>query len=88
VRTALLSDICEINPPLRHRPANDTMVSFLSMSEVGVDGTTAPGVERPFAEVANTYTHFRQGDVLATSFHPELTDDARVHRLFVDRLDR
>ncbi|GAA3041785.1 pyridoxal 5'-phosphate synthase glutaminase subunit PdxT [Actinokineospora globicatena] len=26
----------------------------------------------------------RQGNVLATSFHPELTGDARVHRLFVD----
>jgi pyridoxal 5'-phosphate synthase pdxT subunit len=26
----------------------------------------------------------RQGPLLATSFHPELTDDARVHRLFVD----
>ena len=26
----------------------------------------------------------RQGDVLATSFHPELTGDTRVHRLFVD----
>ncbi|GLZ43036.1 pyridoxal 5'-phosphate synthase glutaminase subunit PdxT [Actinokineospora sp. NBRC 105648] len=25
-----------------------------------------------------------QGNVLATSFHPELTGDARVHRLFVD----
>ncbi|MFE0381277.1 pyridoxal 5'-phosphate synthase glutaminase subunit PdxT [Streptomyces inhibens] len=26
----------------------------------------------------------RQGNVLATSFHPELTGDHRVHRLFVD----
>ena len=26
----------------------------------------------------------RQGPVLATSFHPELTGDPRVHRLFVD----
>lgn len=26
----------------------------------------------------------RQGNVLATSFHPELTDDPRVHALFVD----
>ncbi|MEV0677641.1 pyridoxal 5'-phosphate synthase glutaminase subunit PdxT [Actinosynnema sp. NPDC050436] len=26
----------------------------------------------------------RQGHVLATSFHPELTGDGRVHRLFVD----
>ncbi len=26
----------------------------------------------------------RQGRLLATAFHPELTDDPRVHRLFVD----
>jgi 5'-phosphate synthase pdxT subunit len=26
----------------------------------------------------------RQGPLLATSFHPELTGDPRVHRLFVD----
>ena len=28
----------------------------------------------------------RQGDILAAAFHPELTDDRRVHRLFVDDL--
>ena len=26
----------------------------------------------------------RQGNLLATSFHPELTGDLRVHRYFVD----
>ena len=26
----------------------------------------------------------RQGALLATSFHPELTGDLRVHRLFLD----
>jgi 5'-phosphate synthase pdxT subunit len=26
----------------------------------------------------------RQGDVIATSFHPELTGDTRIHSLFVD----
>ncbi|PPK67376.1 pyridoxal 5'-phosphate synthase glutaminase subunit PdxT [Actinokineospora auranticolor] len=30
----------------------------------------------------------RQGTVLATAFHPELTGDARVHRLFVDIVNR
>jgi 5'-phosphate synthase pdxT subunit len=28
----------------------------------------------------------RQGHLLATSFHPELTGDNRIHRLFVDQL--
>ena len=26
----------------------------------------------------------RQGAVLGTSFHPELTDDLRIHRMFLD----
>jgi len=26
----------------------------------------------------------RQGAVLATGFHPELTDDSRIHEQFVD----
>jgi 5'-phosphate synthase pdxT subunit len=26
----------------------------------------------------------RQGSVLATAFHPEITGDRRVHKLFVD----
>src|SRR4051794_10351078 len=30
----------------------------------------------------------RQGNVLATSFHPELTGDRRVHALFVDLVRR
>jgi 5'-phosphate synthase pdxT subunit len=28
----------------------------------------------------------RHGDTLVTSFHPELTDDARIHRLFLDQV--
>ena len=30
----------------------------------------------------------RQGDMLATSFHPEVTGDVRVHRLFVEIVGR
>jgi len=26
----------------------------------------------------------REGNILVTAFHPELTEDDRVHRLFVD----
>ncbi|MEV6911620.1 pyridoxal 5'-phosphate synthase glutaminase subunit PdxT [Amycolatopsis sp. NPDC051071] len=35
-------------------------------------------------DVAARIVAVRQGAVLATSFHPELTGDDRVHRLFVD----
>ncbi|MDX3195007.1 pyridoxal 5'-phosphate synthase glutaminase subunit PdxT [Streptomyces sp. MN03-5084-2B] len=39
-----------------------------------------PGVDEDTARIVAV----RQGAVLATAFHPELTPDVRVHRLFVD----
>lgn len=62
----------------------------------GLDGPThavfirAPWVERvgPDVEVlaraAGHIVAVRQGAALATAFHPEVTGDRRVHRLFVD----
>ena len=52
----------------------------------------APWVEETGAQVEVLGTEpatgrivaVRQGPLLATSFHPELTGDVRVHRLFVD----
>jgi len=38
-------------------------------------------------ERAGTIVAVRQGPVLATSFHPELTPDDRVHRYFVDMVE-
>jgi pyridoxal 5'-phosphate synthase pdxT subunit len=64
----------------------------------GLDGPVhavfirAPWVERvgPDVEVlARAAGHpvaVRQGRLLATSFHPEITGDRRVHKLFVDSL--
>lgn len=52
----------------------------------------APWVERlgpdveVLAQVAGHPVAVRQGHLLATSFHPELTDDARMHELFVRRI--
>ncbi|MEO6711865.1 MAG: pyridoxal 5'-phosphate synthase glutaminase subunit PdxT [Mycobacteriales bacterium] len=45
--------------------------------------TCGDGVE-VVARAADRIVAVRQGDVLATSFHPELTDDVRVHGLFAD----
>lgn len=62
----------------------------------GLDGPVhavfirAPWVERVgpgvtvLAEAAGHPVAVRQGRVLATSFHPEVTGDRRIHRLFVD----
>jgi 5'-phosphate synthase pdxT subunit len=50
----------------------------------------APWVERVGASVqvlataAGHAVAVRQGQVLATAFHPEMTGDRRIHRLFVD----
>lgn len=50
----------------------------------------APWVERVGADVqvlaraAGHVVAVRQGPVLATSFHPEMTGDRRIHQLFVD----
>jgi 5'-phosphate synthase pdxT subunit len=55
----------------------------------------APWVERTGPEVtvlgsvpgpdgAGRIVAVRQGGLMATSFHPELTGDARIHRLFVE----
>ena len=49
---------------------------------------TGPGVEVlgtvVAGPVAGRIVAVRQGALLATSFHPELTGDLRVHRLFLD----
>jgi 5'-phosphate synthase pdxT subunit len=50
----------------------------------------APWVERVGPDVrvlgraADHIVAVRQGQMLATSFHPEMTGDRRIHRLFVD----
>ncbi|MFW6638898.1 pyridoxal 5'-phosphate synthase glutaminase subunit PdxT [Nocardiopsis algeriensis] len=38
----------------------------------------------PGGDGAGRIVAVRQGGLMATSFHPELTGDARIHRLFVD----
>lgn len=42
-----------------------------------------PGVQ-VLASVAGHPVAVREGNVLATAFHPEVTGDRRIHRLFVD----
>lgn len=71
-----------------HNPAEDGEAPFRAVF------IRAPWVERvgPEVEVLATVAYddenhvvaVRQGNVLATSFHPEVTGDHRVHGLFVD----
>ncbi|MFR9750266.1 pyridoxal 5'-phosphate synthase glutaminase subunit PdxT [Nocardia sp. 004] len=75
----------------------ETDLSFAGLTDGPVRAVfiRAPWVERagPDVEVLATVADgpaagrivaVRQGNVLATSFHPEVTGDLRVHRLFVD----
>lgn len=39
------------------------------------------------AEFANKPVMLKQNNILITTFHPELTDDLRVHRYFIDMID-
>jgi len=45
--------------------------------------SVGPQVETLCALADGTIVAARQGNLLATSFHPELTDDPRVHQLFL-----
>ena len=46
-----------------------------------------PAVE-VFAEYDGAPVLVRQGNVLASSFHPELTDDTRIHEFFLSFLEK
>ncbi|MFQ5524250.1 MAG: pyridoxal 5'-phosphate synthase glutaminase subunit PdxT [Acidimicrobiia bacterium] len=52
----------------------------------------APWIEKTAAEVkvlASVETHpvmVRQGAIMASSFHPELTGDTRIHRMFIETI--
>lgn len=60
-------------------PVNAVFIRAPWVESVGV------GVEI-LAQVDNHPVAIRQGNILATSFHPELTGDVRVHKFFVEQL--
>ncbi|WP_371614999.1 pyridoxal 5'-phosphate synthase glutaminase subunit PdxT [Streptomyces sp. NBC_00454] len=76
----------------RQNESFEAQVDFAGIDGGPVEGVfiRAPWVESvgACAEVLATYdghtVAVRQGNVLATSFHPELTGDDRVHAYFVD----
>ncbi|MGC4935848.1 pyridoxal 5'-phosphate synthase glutaminase subunit PdxT [Gordonia sp. DT30] len=56
------------------------------VEKVGADVEVLARV--PGGPAAGRIVAVRQGDVLATSFHPEVTGDRRVHAYFVDMVRR
>jgi pyridoxal 5'-phosphate synthase pdxT subunit len=59
--------------------------SFESVTEVdGVGAMRTVFIRAPWVERVGEGVAVRQGSLLATAFHPELTGDLRMHRYFVD----
>jgi 5'-phosphate synthase pdxT subunit len=71
----------------------DVAVAGLDEAPVHAVFIRAPVVERVgddvhvLAEVGGRPVACRQGPVLVTAFHPELSDDLRVHELFVRQVE-
>ncbi len=72
----------------------DSFEADLEIPEIGGAPFRAVFIRAPFidrtgdgvqvlARVGDTPVFARQGNLLASSFHPELTDDDRIHELFV-----
>lgn len=70
VRTAVLSDICDINPRAPKSISDDEVVSFLPMSAVSEGGFVEYEEKRQFAAVKKGYTYFERGDVLVAKITP------------------
>jgi 5'-phosphate synthase pdxT subunit len=69
-------------PALGEEPVPGVFIRAPVVSEQG------PGVEVLARDDAGRPIAVRQGRVLATAFHPELTGDRRLHRLLMRMIDR
>ena len=89
--------LCGIDMTVRRNAFGRQVDSFEGdIAFEGLDGPVravfirAPWVERVgagvevLARAAGHVVAVRQGSMLATAFHPEMTGDRRIHRLFVD----
>jgi 5'-phosphate synthase pdxT subunit len=68
-------------PSLGEEPVHGVFIRAPIVSEVG------PEVEVLARDPDGRPIAVRQGRVLATAFHPELTPDRRLHRLFLDLIE-
>ena len=89
-----------INAQVRRNAFGRQVDSFeTDLSFAGISGAAfrAVFIRAPWVESVGTQVEvlasfnghpvaIRQGHLLATSFHPELTGDNRIHRFFVDQL--
>lgn len=69
-------------PDSADTPVHAVFIRAPWVEEVGPAATALARVES--GPAAGRIVAVRQGSLLATSFHPEVTGDTRVHRLFVE----
>jgi pyridoxal 5'-phosphate synthase pdxT subunit len=67
-------------------PVRGVFIRAPWVEQVGPDVEVLGRVE--VGPAAGRIVAVRQGDLLATAFHPEMTGDARVHRAFVEMVRR
>ncbi len=98
-RNAFGRQVASFEADLELPPGNGASASAGSEPPFRAVFIRAPWVERvgPNVEVLATVPHessagdsvavlCREGNVLVSSFHPELTDDLRIHQMFLDLL--
>ena len=69
-------------PACGQEPIRAVFIRAPWVESVGDDVTVLARISGPSG--ADRIVAVKQGAALATSFHPELTSDARVHALFVE----
>ena len=78
-------DSFEANIPFQLQEDEDTVRGVFIRAPSIVEAS-------PDVEILSRYEEkivgVRQGSILGIAFHPELTDDNRIHRLFLDMVDR
>jgi pyridoxal 5'-phosphate synthase pdxT subunit len=69
-------------PTIGDAPLHGVFIRAPVVTDVG------PGADVLARDPDGAVVAVRQGQVLATSFHPELTGDRRLHRLLIDMIER
>jgi 5'-phosphate synthase pdxT subunit len=75
------SFIAQVETKLAGEPLEAVFIRAPKIEQVG------PKVE-VLARHKNDPVLVREGKILAATFHPELTEDERVHRLFIEQMSR
>lgn len=71
-------------PAVGQSPVHAVFIRAPWVEEVGEGVEVLARVPQGHAQASGHPVAVRQGNLLATSFHPEVTGDHRVHALFVD----